>query len=256
MAVGALAVATFVGLIQVVARIEHNKKADEAALREIQAAFDARKASLNGQPAADAPAPLRSADEGTLLQRAATIMTKFQRQASAADIAYMRSLSELQLDQVLAPQRLTSHEGIDRNRVVLERALTNLRDYDAANNARLFAFETEIMGLKDERGFADFMRGFEAQRQKTHERNTRALINQQQTFAAALAVTDFMAGRVRSAQVQGDAIMFQTDAEVEEYNRLIGKVQALAAEEERIRVETLAALEQRADKARGLKTRR
>lgn len=251
---GALVIAMIVGLIQVGAKIGRERKADEAALRDIQAAFDARKASLNGQPAADAPVTTLPATEGTLLQRAAAIMTKFQRQASAADIAYLQSLADLQLEHVLSPPRLTSREGIERNRVVLAQALASLRDYDAANNARLAAFEAEIMGLKDARGFPEFMRGFESQREKTYQHNTRALINQQQTFAAAMEVTEFMAGRIHSTHVEGDAIMFQTDADVAEYNRLIKKVHALAAEEERIRAETLATLDRQAEKARTLKT--
>ena len=251
---GVLVIAMIAGLIQVGAKIGRERKADEAALRDIQAAFDARKASLNGQATADVPITAQPATEGTLLQRAAAIMTKFQRQASAADIAYLQSLADLQLEQVLSPPRLTSREGIERNRVVLAQARASLRDYDAANNARLVAFETEIMGLKDARGFPEFMRGFEAQRQKTYEHNTRALINQQQTFAAAMEVTEFMAGRLHGTHVEGDAIMFQTDADVVEYNRLINKVRALAAEEERIRAETLATLDRQAEKARMLKT--
>ena len=250
---GVLVIAAIAGLIQVGAKMGRERKADEAALRDIQAAFDARKASLNGQPAADTPITTQPPTEGTLLQRAAAIMTKFQRQASAADIAYLQSLTDLQLEHVLSPPRLTSREGIERNRVVLAQAHASLRDYDAANNARLAAFETEIMGLKDARGFPEFMRGFEAQRQKTYEQNTRALINQQQTFAAAMEVTEFMAGRIHSTHVDGDAIMFQTDADVAEYNRLINKVHALAAEEERIRAETLATLDRQAEKARTLK---
>lgn len=250
-----LAIALVAGLIRVGAKVERDRKADEAALQEMQAAFAARKASLNGQPTADAPIEASSADEGTLLQRAAAIMTKFQRQASAADIAYMQALADLRLEGVLSPQRLTSREGIERNRATLEQAQAGLRKYDAANNARLVAFEAEIMGLKDARGFAAFMSGFEAQRKKTYERNARALINQRQMFDAALAVTEFMAGRMHSAQAEGDTLMFQTDADLREYNRLIGAVHALAAEEERIRVETMAALDEHAEKARTLKAR-
>lgn len=250
---GALVIAMIAGLIQVGAKVERNRKADEAALREMQVAYEARKALLNGQPTADAPIEAPPADEGTLLQRAAAIMTKFQRQASAADIAYMQTLAGLQLEQVLSPQRLTSREGIARNRAALEQAQAGLREYDAASSARLAAFEAEIMGLKDARGFAAFARGFEAQRKKTYARNARALTNQRQMFDAALAVTEFMAGRVHSARVEGDALMFQTDAEVTEYNRLIGAVHALAAEEERIRAETMASLDEHAEKARTLK---
>lgn len=242
-------------LIQIGAKVERDRKADEAALQEMQAALEARKASLNGRPAIEAPIEAAPADEGTLLQRAAAIMTKFQRQASAADIAYAQALADLQLEQVLSPQRLTSQEGIERNRAALEQAQAHLREYDAASNARLAAFEAEIMGLRDARGFAAFTRGFEAQRKQIYDRNTRALINQRQTFDAALAVTEFMSGRVHSAQAEGDMLMFQTDAEVREYDRLIGAVRALAAEEERIRAETLAALDEHAEKARTLKVR-
>ena len=97
------------------------------------------------------------------------------------------------------------------------------------------------------------MRGFNSQRQKTFQRNNRALVNQRQLFAAALAVTDFTASRIGSMEVQDDVILFPSDGEAAEYNRLIERVNALAAEEEQIRVETLAALDQHAGRTRALK---
>ncbi|WP_447585840.1 hypothetical protein [Pseudoxanthomonas mexicana] len=260
LAAAAISVVVVVGLSHYGASNYDNHQAkDRRAVEAMADAIDERKKAVQGASAE----PEQSQDQiqrpdvtayVSPIQNVSDLVTAFQRRARVLEKSYGESISSL--GEILTPDRLISEEGISENRKALAVASEGLSTYRNASESLTEEFDTKILALAEDPAYTSLLAGYRNGKAKRDARSSRVFDNQEQLISVASDLNEFMADQLGNTQVQGNQIIFSTDELAQRYNGLVSRIQELAAEEEKLRLEQVKVLDQLSAELRTLNSNR
>ncbi len=183
-------------------------------------------------PAADASATIKGDDRSTL-GKAAPVMQAYQKESMESARRYLATIEAIGLDQTLTPATLTTSDGIAKNRQRFERYLAELAAQKKRDDALVVQYRGKLVDAMGATTYArGFLDGFDDSIRRRNELEAEWAVNQTSLIAQMSAVNEFMAGRRGSVTVQGDQLMFATQADLDRYRQAMAPIERLAKEEE------------------------
>lgn len=202
-------------------------------------------------PPVVAPVPSSAAplDGKSLMGRIVPVIQRFQRDNVKEAKRFEVALAALQLEDVMLPKTLASAQGLADNRRKLDGYLAELSTQiqrDKALEARLRQEILTVLG-EETASTRSFMRGFDESRAKARPAYDAAATSQKTMIASLRALNDFMAARLGKVRLdeREDKLVFRTDAEVIEYQRLVNEVDKAA---DRVEAASNALMKQQREK--------
>jgi hypothetical protein len=151
-----------------------------------------------------------------------------------------RKFANLDLGAVMSAERLSSAEGIQRSRAEVARMQALVREREAIQQRYFSDVESKIKAAGfDESDLRDVSQGFAEGKANTQKLYADLGAAQARSLKAVSDLLDFVYGLQGRTSVQNGQLMFQTQPELDEYQRRFGKLQEAAAAEDVVSKRTL-----------------
>lgn len=195
--------------------------------------------------------PHRSTPPASSAQDLFQKLNEFVKQISQrtlADQAQIASDTEkLGLETMLVPQTLTSKDGIEQNRAkikayseLVERRLALFRSAMSEMDQQVSTLATG----RPDKFEVEFLRGYAEGKKNRVELEATMYANQKAAIAALTEMNEFMAARVGRTMTQSGQLLFQTQEELDTYNKYLMEIQQQAQIESDIQKRYQEALQQ------------
>lgn len=215
-------------------------------------ALENEKALLEGRAPTLAAPQARSVDEirpiesGSRMDRTTDFISRLVAYSQAKEVELTRRAEGIALDTVLKPETLMSEERSADALALLAQYETVLNDIDTFNTALREHAKTQLGAIwAGEPSGALVIAGFVHGMDQKRVLLDRHLKLQRGVVEIGREMHAFMAPRRARAALDDGQILFESDADVEGYNAIIGRLQTLVAQEQQSNEALRESVEQR-----------
>lgn len=202
------------------------------------------------EPGRDPAKPLAKLPLGRdeLLASVLPLLRKTQAEMTENTGRFQRELEELNIPLALAPETLLSRDGLARNTVRIKSFNTILDRLEQSEDARMKKLVSDVHATLAKRlGGPEFAKGFEEGLNRSRKNQDEFIRIQRDLARLFQRITDFMAARLGTVTVKGEAMMFSNDADVAAYQQYMKELQQLAKEETAVQRKMVEAMKRTAD---------
>ncbi len=152
--------------------------------------------------------------------------------------AYMKALEDAGFDTQLDPERLAKDKGMKESREILAKGKAVVQEYRGKFEEHLRTFPEKVKAMPDSPAQnAEWFKGFQHGLQKSGQAGLRIWDLESETVGKFGEIIDLLAASEGKWGVEEGQIMFEEDGDIEKFNAIIEKIQALGEEQEKIREE-------------------
>ncbi len=170
--------------------------------------------------------------ERNAVTRVIAIRDHYAVQAQAIHDRARAEMEGIDVPAMLSPQTLTSPSGIETNRSKIERLKQISIGQVEATKSLHVRVRSEISSLVDnQKTVTDARTTIQSAWSKREAIESQIALTQSVFISTVSDLNEFMAMRLGDVSVNGEKLRFRREADVREYNRLVGEIYELARRE-------------------------